>query len=407
MLAGGSVSARPTPSAIVGGEPVGGCAWPSVVSLGRVCTGTLVHPRVVVYAAHCGDAFTSVEFGSAAAPRHARTVATTLCDTWPDGFRPGAGRDFAYCVLESPQDDVPIVPPLMGCEADALKPEATATLVGFGESEFGAGDKRAVTTTITAVGPDEIAVGGEGRDACEGDSGGPAFIQLESGQWRVFGIVSYGERCGDGGFVSRMDDAAVWAQDEAGFDLTPCFDDGAWYPTADCGGFSADPEASDGQWASGCVQPAEELGQTCGPPFDDEGDRTPPEVQLLVDAQTIFAGANVLRVEAYDEGVGVHAITLVADGAWAGTKFTDEAAFTVELEPGASVLIATATDRAGNSAETRLAVVAEALETNGDPMDPPAAGCDCRHAIRPGGSGLILWGWMFSVGLAFRRPRRT
>ena len=39
---------------IIGGSEVAACGWPSVVALDGTCSGTLVHPQVVLYAAHCG-----------------------------------------------------------------------------------------------------------------------------------------------------------------------------------------------------------------------------------------------------------------------------------------------------------------------------------------------------------------
>jgi hypothetical protein len=43
------------PEAIYGGETVAVCGWPTTVSMQGSCTGTLVHPQVVVYAQHCGS----------------------------------------------------------------------------------------------------------------------------------------------------------------------------------------------------------------------------------------------------------------------------------------------------------------------------------------------------------------
>lgn len=402
------MTAPPDPSGIVGGEGTDLCGWPTAVSLGRVCTGTLVHPRVVVYAAHCGDGFSSVELGSSVAPRHTRTVATQRCETWPDGFLPGAGRDWAFCILASAQDDVPIVPPLMGCETDALAPGAAATLVGFGASEVGYGDKRAVTTSITAWEDDEIELGGEGRDSCEGDSGGPAFIQLPGGQWRAFGIVSYGETCGDGGFVSLMHVAAPWIEARSGFDISPCFDaDGTWNPTSDCGGFSAAPDDGRGAWSSGCEQPLELASRTCGASFDAQEDQDPPAVQFVEPPNVLEAGLHRLEVRAQDEGSGVHTIRITLDDLPidAGTFWSDAASVEVELSAGEHQLRAVATDNAGNTSDATITVFASGDADDADEAAGEHEGCDCRAGSGPENSGLLLWGWMFSLGWRSRRSR--
>ena len=54
---GVEIDADPAEPSVYQGNPVGTCGWPTAVAVtsgGGLCTGTLVHPRVVVYAAHCG-----------------------------------------------------------------------------------------------------------------------------------------------------------------------------------------------------------------------------------------------------------------------------------------------------------------------------------------------------------------
>lgn len=403
-----SVTVPTDPSAIVGGDPVGSCGWPSVVSLGRVCTGTLIHPSVVLYAAHCGDGFTSVEFGPSIAPGHARTVAVERCETFDDGLRPGAGSDIAYCILASPQDDIPVVPLIAGCEVEALQPDAEAVLVGFGQSEFGYGDKRAVTTRIVSLTDQELEVGGDGRDSCEGDSGGPGFIQLPTGEWRTFGVVSYGETCGDGGFLVRVDAHHSWLSRVTDVDVAPCFSSESWYPTPACGGFSASPALDTGSWATGCDQPREVTGQSCGPPFDPDGDDTPPDVwfEFPGDEDRLDAGTHEVEVRAQDANLGVQSITVELDGEEVGTQFAEVLLHDIQLREGEHALVARATDRAGNAAEVRLTVSAVPSETDA-PSGDPDEGCTCTHGSRPDAFGVLLWAWMFSLALVSRRRGRA
>ena len=78
------------PSHVIGGDVSPTCAWPTTVSIGG-CTGTLIHPEVVVYAAHCGDNVPSVWFGEQVFAGEGRAVPTAECFTNPawelDGFQ--------------------------------------------------------------------------------------------------------------------------------------------------------------------------------------------------------------------------------------------------------------------------------------------------------------------------------
>lgn len=262
--------------AIYGGTTVSTCGWAATVELGGACTGTLVHPQVVVYAAHCGASYSKIYFGeNYKSP--AKTVTPQWCKVYPGG-QPGSGNDFAVCKLSQPVNDVPIVPILMGCETSALQPGKAVTLVGFGNADNGPyGIKRQVTTTINGFDGDEISIGGSGKDTCQGDSGGPAFIKLADGTWRVFGITSYGGACGTGGFYSMIHKGIQWFEQQTALDLTPCHNvDGTWNPGPNCYNFQTGPASVGDTWSGGCNAggPSGAYSQTCGAPY--QGDPQPP-----------------------------------------------------------------------------------------------------------------------------------
>lgn len=273
------------PSAIYGGGPVQQCGWPSTVFVND-CTGTLVHPNVVVLAAHCvayGGQAQSVVFGED--HRYgARVVPVEGCvayEGWTEAPPGDNAGDIALCTLAQSVIDVPVVPILMGCETDALAPGVNATLVGFGDADdaLGYGPKREVTTQIQQVGNDAVFIGGGGQSSCYGDSGGPAFVQLDDGSWRVFGATSGSatneEGCGQTGVWTMIHPYVGWIEQTSGYDVTPCHDtDGAWNPSEACSAFPMAPGSNGGSWGSGCAGEASGISETCGPGFGASAEDT-------------------------------------------------------------------------------------------------------------------------------------
>lgn len=380
-----SVSGASDPSAVYGGQPVAPCGWPTTVSMEGSCTGTLVHPEVVVYAQHCGLGYGSVRLGDSINGT-GRSVPTEFCRVYPGGG-PGTGRDVAVCKLAEPVLDVEIVPPLMGCEASILTQGRPVVIVGFGETDDGNyGIKYEATADFGFIdGNDEAFLGGGGVDSCQGDSGGPVYVRLPSTEggddaWRVFGITSYGSGCGGGGYYSMMHISMEWIETETGIDVTPCHEaDGTWAPGPGCGAFPLDPAGAGGSWSDGC-DPGElgGLAAVCGPAFDPATDPDPPIVTITSPADlTRFdtdgggqAPVDVM-VDANDgSGYGVATVELLIDGESFANGLRESPPWTwnAGFPGGTYVLSARATDLVGNVGESAPVVIG--VDEDPQPLPP-------------------------------------
>ncbi|HEX9298273.1 MAG TPA: trypsin-like serine protease [Polyangiaceae bacterium] len=267
-------------SEIVGGTAVGVCDWPSTVFLGN-CTATLIHPRVIITAAHCSPrSGARVNFGEKSP--WAFTVTATKCVSGSGGT-----QDWAYCIL--PEDErlehVPILPPIHGCEkAKFLKPGVTVWAVGYGATSArgsGVGTKRAVEVKVTNVTERVVDVDGDSQHGlCHGDSGGPIFVHLQDGAndygWRAVGsttgLVGPGGDCAGGTrFMSVSQHIAAIEKNEE-IDVTPCMDAmGNWDPGPDCKGFPTDPAHANGSWPACDPGPLSAPVESCGPAVGSGG----------------------------------------------------------------------------------------------------------------------------------------
>jgi uncharacterized protein (TIGR03382 family) len=178
------------------------------------CTGTLIAPTVVVTAAHCIDnpdaAGFLVYFGSdASAAVDPGQLFLTYAESvvehpdWdPDTLENDIGLMFLL-------DAVPIVPAQLRTAPLARTDlEAPVHLVGWGITGGGEDDggvKRHVVSQLFDFDQTLVAVGSPEANTCNGDSGGPAFLERD-GVEELIGVTSFGDAdCVLDGFSTRVD----------------------------------------------------------------------------------------------------------------------------------------------------------------------------------------------------------
>jgi hypothetical protein len=360
----GDLTDETRPSPLAGGEEVEACGWPTTVAItggNSLCTGTLVHPEVVTFAAHCLADDKQIKFGqSSTTPAH--RVEPRFCRTNPDYLGTSdSAHDWAFCVLDEPVTDLPITPPLLGCEEEELFVGREVAIVGFGNdtASGGSGTKRWAMAPIVSMFGNTVAIGGDGVGTCSGDSGGSAFVQLDDGTWRAFSIVSTGVvgECGPAGTSALLKGALEWIESEADIDITPCHDlDGTWNPNPTCAGFFAGGATGYGTWSDWCDgTPQGSASTTCGDPYDAVDDTEAPQVSITApDDGTVYEDVPAtvtVSIDADDgDGWGVKGVRIEINGAEQPLadghepfEFVD-----VQFPQGVYSLVAIAEDWAGN-----------------------------------------------------------
>lgn len=399
---------------IAHGQPVDACGWPTTVSVSGAgqCSGTLIHPRVVVYAAHCGGGPKTIRFGEDALAS-AHSVTASDCRAYP-GYAgdDDQGHDWAYCLLDEEITDLPTTPPLYGCETALLEVGREVALVGFGvDIDAEAGIKRWAATNLVAVTPSNntTLVGNPNLadvpSICSGDSGGPAFVQLDDDSWRTFGIAStVAGDCGGYGAHSILAGAVAWIEQDANVDITPCHTvDGSWAPGPACAGAYANAAGvGTGTWSTWCSgTAASDRSRTCGPAWDEFDAELAPSVEITAPSsgENFLEGLQVevaVAAVKHADGYAVARVHLSVDGEIVATDDVDPWVFEITSFTGAGVyeLVAIAEDWAGNevvSAPVEIGFGVEvpdpdsSTESDGESDGGPAndagdSGCACGLA---------------------------
>jgi secreted trypsin-like serine protease len=198
------------------------------------CTGTLIHPRAVLTAAHCLENTSSdqVEIGyqtlsgldvPSSKRRQVQEVVSHSGYSWQGQSEHNSGvgefNDIALLILSEAidQEVTPVLP--ADSVQGALQDRANLTVSGFGIndlSSFADGELFSGQVPLIYLGQKEILAGDAGNqtDTCNGDSGGPVYVTVQ-GQRYLVGVTSRAAntsqiQCGDQGIYTLASSYHTW-----------------------------------------------------------------------------------------------------------------------------------------------------------------------------------------------------
>lgn len=224
----GSAPGGPT-TKVVGGNTTTSASypWQALLEIDRgigtsLCGGTLIHPYIVLTAAHCvTNAFGELETGTEVLTWLGRTflhsggVANETFNLWvPNAYNPfSKAYDIAFVSLWD-GSDLPRLQIAGPTERALWTPGRAAAITGWGTTSEGGSlspvlkeaqvpivdDPTCAQPLVNGFAFDPLTMVcagplGGGVDTCQGDSGGPLQSPIDGGGFRLTGVTNWGFGC--------------------------------------------------------------------------------------------------------------------------------------------------------------------------------------------------------------------